>query len=193
MRETSFLGLTIQAGADLRAFLTMTRSPRAFLHVTRRMIRHFRDLALHGRAMQLRNGSALVARLMLSAQAAGVTLLTEAPALRLIAQNGRVTGAVLRMDGAEVPVQAICGVVLATGGFAHDAARRAALFPATIITPPSPPRAQPAMVWLWLRLWAPGRPPPWPAPAPGARSAWCAGPTGGWRPFPISSTGANPA
>ncbi|HBD92046.1 MAG: FAD-binding dehydrogenase [Rhodobacteraceae bacterium GWE1_64_9] len=129
LRETSFLGLTIQAGADLRAFLTMTRSPRAFLHVTRRMIRHFRDLALHGRAMQLRNGSALVARLMLSAQAAGVTLLTEAPALRLIAQNGRVTGAVLRMDGDEVAVQAARGVVLATGGFAHDATRRAALFP----------------------------------------------------------------
>lgn len=40
MRETSFWGLPIQAGADLRAFMTMTRSPRALLHVARRMMRH---------------------------------------------------------------------------------------------------------------------------------------------------------
>lgn len=130
LAETSFMGMTIQAGADLRAFMTMTRSPRAFAHVTRRFGRHLWDLARHGRGMQLRNGNALVARLMRLAADAGVELLVNAPAVRLVQQNGRVTGAVLATPGGEVAVQARRGVVLATGGFPHDAARRAAQFPA---------------------------------------------------------------
>lgn len=129
LRETSFWGLTIQAGADLRAFMSMTRQPRAFLHVARRMTRHLWDLARHGRAMQLRNGSALVARLIRSATDLGVELRTHSPAIRLTQQGARITGAVLRINGAEVTIQATRGVVLASGGFPHDSARRAAQFP----------------------------------------------------------------
>lgn len=126
LRETTFLGLTIQAGPDLSAFLNATRSPRAFAHVAGRVARHLRDLALHGRAMQLRNGSALVARLMRAAADAGVTFRVNAPALRLTSQDGRVTGAEL---GDGTTWHAARGVVLATGGYGHDAARRAATFP----------------------------------------------------------------
>lgn len=129
LRETTFWGLTIQAGADLRAFLSMTRQPRAFVHVARRMTRHMWDLARHGRAMQLRNGSALVARLMRAAADLGGEFRTSSPALRLVQESGRITGAVLEMNGAEVTVRARCGVVLASGGFPQDAARRAAQFP----------------------------------------------------------------
>ena len=39
LRETSFHGMTIQAGADLRAFMSMTRSFYAFTHVTARILR----------------------------------------------------------------------------------------------------------------------------------------------------------
>lgn len=130
LRETTFWGLTIQAGADLRAFMTMTRRPRAFTHVARRMTRHMCDLARHGRAMQLRNGSALVARLIRSAADLGVTFRTESPAIRLITEGDAVVGAILRHGGQEVAVRANCGVVLASGGFPHDLERRAALFPA---------------------------------------------------------------
>ena len=45
-----------------------------------RFLRHFRDLALHGRGMQLVNGNALAARLVRSALDLGVELRTEAPA-----------------------------------------------------------------------------------------------------------------
>lgn len=129
LRETSFWGLTIQAGADLRAFMTMTRKPRAFMHVTRRMTRHMWDLARHGRAMQLRNGSALVARLIRSATDLGVTFRTISPAVRLVQQGQRVTGAVLLVNGTEVTIHASQGVVLTSGGFPNDTARRAAQFP----------------------------------------------------------------
>ena len=126
LRETAFMGLPIQAGADLRAFMTMTRSPAAFLHVARRMARHLWDLARHGRAMQLRNGNALAARLIAAAAARGVELRTAAPARRLIIEGKRVVGAIVGEDA----VRAARGVVLAAGGFPHDAARRAAQFPA---------------------------------------------------------------
>ena len=72
MRETSFMGMPIMAGADLMAFLSMTRSFKSLLHVSRRFCRHLLDLAMHGRAMQLVNGVALVARLAKSAEKLGV-------------------------------------------------------------------------------------------------------------------------
>ncbi|UFN47677.1 FAD-dependent oxidoreductase [Roseomonas sp. OT10] len=130
LRETTFLGMTIQAGPDLAAFMNVTRSPRAFLHVTRRLGQHLLDLARHGRGMQLRNGIALVGRLLRSAAELGVDLRTDAPALRLLREEGRVCGAVLGSPAGEVEVRARRGVVLAAGGYPHDLARRQATFPA---------------------------------------------------------------
>jgi succinate dehydrogenase/fumarate reductase flavoprotein subunit len=129
MRETSLWGLPIQAGADLRAFLTATRKLKSFSHVLRRVARHLYDLARHGRAMQLANGSALVARLVVSGGALGVTFKHGCAATALLIEDGRVVGAMLRHDGKCVMVRAKRGVVVATGGFSNDAPRRAALFP----------------------------------------------------------------
>ena len=130
MRETTFMGMTIQAGPDLGAFMNVTRSPRAFAHAARRLGRHLIDLALHRRGMQLRNGLALVGRLLRSATDLGVDLRTSAPAVRLIQEGGAVRGAVLDTPEGEVEVRARRGVVLATGGFPHDLERRRAMFPA---------------------------------------------------------------
>jgi succinate dehydrogenase/fumarate reductase flavoprotein subunit len=88
MRETTFMGMTIQAGPDLAAFMNMTRSPRAFIHVTSRFGRHLVDLALHRRGMQLRNGLALIGRLLRSASDLGVDLRTSSPAVRLLREGG---------------------------------------------------------------------------------------------------------
>ena len=130
LRETTFLGLTIQAGPDLRAFMNVTRSPRAFAYVAKRVSRHVADLALHGRAMQLRNGLALAARLLRSAADKGVDLRPNARATRLLLVDGRVCGAALATPQGEVEARASRGVVLASGGFPHDDARRRATFPA---------------------------------------------------------------
>lgn len=129
LRETTFWGLTIQSGPDLRAFMTMTRSLPAFVHVVRRMARHLWDLARHGRAMQLRNGQALVARLIRSAADLGVTLRTGCPAVRLLTEGDRVIGAVLSSNGAEIAIRARRGVVLASGGFPHDLPHRSLAVP----------------------------------------------------------------
>ncbi|MBD8616457.1 FAD-dependent oxidoreductase [Pseudomonas putida] len=131
MRETSFLGMPIMAGADLSAFLTLTRSWRSLLHVSQRVGRHLFDLAWHGRAMQLRNGVALVARLAKSADDLGVLLWESAPVRRLSMQGSRVCGAVVETARGEVVINARKAVMLATGGFANDIERRRALFPRT--------------------------------------------------------------
>jgi succinate dehydrogenase/fumarate reductase flavoprotein subunit len=130
MRETTFIGLTIQAGPDLAAFMNVTRSPRAFLHVANRFGRHLVDLAVHRRGMQLRNGLALIGRLLRSATDLGIELRTSSPAVRLLQEGGAVCGAVLRGPNGETEVRARRGVVLAAGGFPHDRERRHRMFPA---------------------------------------------------------------
>jgi len=129
MRETSFLGLGIQAGPDLAAFMNMTRSVKAFIHVTRRFGRHVFDLLRYGRATQLVNGNALIARLARSATDLGVRILVSCPVKHLIMDDGMVRGAVVRQDDMETTIFARQGVILAAGGFPHDVERRKSLFP----------------------------------------------------------------
>jgi succinate dehydrogenase/fumarate reductase flavoprotein subunit len=129
MRETSFMGMPIMAGADLMAFLSMTRSIKSLLHVSKRFSRHLLDLAIYGRAMQLVNGVALVARLAKSAEKLGVQLIDSAPAKRLILEQGVVRGAVVSSAQGEFEIFAAKGVVLAAGGFPNDAQRCTALIP----------------------------------------------------------------
>ena len=129
LRETSFMGMPIQAGPDLRAFMTATRSVASALHVARRVGRHLWDLARHGRAMQLRNGNALIARLIRSALDAGVDLRVRHGLAQVTTTEGRATGALLDTPDGPVHVTAARGVVLASGGYPHDKARRNATFP----------------------------------------------------------------
>jgi len=81
--------------------------------------------------MQLVNGVALIGRLAKSAEKLGVTLIESAPAKRLIMENGAVRGAIVASARGDIEIRAARGVVLATGGFPHDANRRKALFPRT--------------------------------------------------------------
>lgn len=132
MPETAFLGMPIQAGADLMAFLTVTRSLRSAAYVARRVARHFYHLARYRRAMHWVNGVALIGRLVKSADALGVETWTASPAKRLIVDDGRVCGVtVATPDGGEVTLRARRGVMLAAGGFPNDIERRRRYFPRT--------------------------------------------------------------
>ena len=131
MSETSFMGMPIMAGADLAAFLSMTRSLKSLLHVSKRFCHHLWDLAIYGRAMQLVNGVALIARLAKSAEKLEVQLIESAPAKRLILEHGAVRGAVVSTAQGEIEIRTAKGVVLAAGGFPNDVQRRKALFPRT--------------------------------------------------------------
>ncbi len=82
---------------------------------------------LGGRALKrdyVAGGQALAAGLYAGVLKAGIPVWTDTSLIRLITEDGRVTGAVLQQDGNEVTVTARQGVVLAAGGFDHDMAMR---------------------------------------------------------------------
>ena len=55
----SLWGMGIAAGPDIGNFFNATRKPRAAVYTVRRIMRHLRDLALHGRGRHLVSGNAL--------------------------------------------------------------------------------------------------------------------------------------
>lgn len=128
-RETAFLGMPIQAGPDLGAFLNATRKPQALLHATRRILRHGWEMARYGQATTLLNGVALTARLFDVADRAGARFALSTAATELLYANGRVTGAVLEGPQGPSALMARRGVVLATGGISASPSLRSAYFP----------------------------------------------------------------
>lgn len=120
----SLAGMGIAGGADMAAFFNATSSAKAAMHVSKRLLRHGRDLLLHRRGLQLVNGNALVARLLRSALDLDVCLLTDLAATGLLGDDDRITGA--RFANGQ-RVRARRGVILACGGFPHDRQRIAQL------------------------------------------------------------------
>ncbi|MEV7135714.1 FAD-dependent oxidoreductase [Arthrobacter sp. NPDC093128] len=131
--ETSFLGMGIMAGPDLTKFLSASQGNiQGLFHATWRVGFHLLDLITHRRNMQLVNGTALTGRLLKSADDLGVDIRVSTPATRLLTNEaGKVTGAVVDSAAGSYTINASRGVVLATGGFPNDIARRKALFPKT--------------------------------------------------------------
>jgi succinate dehydrogenase/fumarate reductase flavoprotein subunit len=129
LHETTLWGMGIASGTELRHFLNALHKPASFWHVTKLVLRHGRDLLVHRRGTRLVNGNALIGGLAQSAFDLGVQIRVNSPAVRLLQSEGRVTGAVVQTPNGEVSIQARCGVVLATGGFPHDPARKQQLLP----------------------------------------------------------------
>ncbi|MDR5817833.1 FAD-dependent oxidoreductase [Caballeronia sp. LZ033] len=129
LAETTVAGMAIASGADLTHFLNATRSAASAWHVARRFAAFAWQKLRYGRSMHLVNGNALVARLLKSAEDGGVDLRTRAKAVTLLHGTTRVTGARVEIDGVPHDVLAKRGVVLACGGYPHDAARQARTFP----------------------------------------------------------------
>lgn len=130
--EFTFLGMAIEAGADLNAFLTATRSLRSAGRVVSRFSGHLYDLVRCGRGMRLVNGNALVARMIAcAAQLEGdrLRLHTNHAVVRLIRDASAVDGLVVSTPAGTREVRAARGVVLACGGFPHDIRRIQELFP----------------------------------------------------------------
>ena len=123
MPESTFMGMGLNSGPDLKHFLNATKSPRSALFVASRILAHGRDVMVHGRGVRLVNGNALAARLLKTVLDRGIPLWPSSPAVELLKENGRIIGAVVKKDGKTVRVDARDGVVLAAGGFPQDAER----------------------------------------------------------------------
>ena len=113
----TFMGMMFNSSnADIKHFFNATKNPASFAYVARRMVKHFSEVARYGRGVQVTSGNALAARLAKSVFDLDIPLYTETPAEELIVEDGRVCG--VRVPGARLTARK--GVVIATGGFAHD-------------------------------------------------------------------------
>ncbi len=119
-------GMMISSG-EVRSFLNPFQSFASLKHVLRRLSRYARDRLGYRRGTELSGGSALIARLLKSLRNYGAEIWPACPVIDLIKEGGRVTGAILKQSKSEIRVRALRGVILATGGFAHNASLRTEL------------------------------------------------------------------
>jgi succinate dehydrogenase/fumarate reductase flavoprotein subunit len=120
MPELCVLGRMMVDGVDVFHLMNMTRSFTSLIHATGRFLGFVRDLLRHGRGARLVMGNALMGRLLRSALDVGVTLWTNAPVCDLVMEGGRVAAVILVRDGVTHSIRVRRGVVLGSGGFAHD-------------------------------------------------------------------------
>src|SRR5690606_30595709 len=118
--ELTVFGMMLGSGAEIKHFMRAFKSPASFAYVARRLARHFLDVLRHGRGMTLTNGNALAGRLAKAGMDLNIPVWLSAPVTRLLFEDGRVTGAIVRREGRELRVRASAGVVLACGGFPYD-------------------------------------------------------------------------
>ena len=127
--ELTVFGMMLGSGPEIRHFMRAFRSLESFVFVVKRLGRHALDVMRHGRGMTLTNGNALAGRLARAAMDLQLPVWLSSPVKQLLVEHDGVKGAFVERDGVRTLVRARRGVVLACGGFPHDIARRAQLFP----------------------------------------------------------------
>ncbi|MCB5410399.1 FAD-dependent oxidoreductase [Pseudogemmobacter faecipullorum] len=128
-KDFTILGGMPLGRPDIFHFLRLTRSAKSALYATKRVMRYFLDRLTAGRNTRLVMGAAVAGRLAHSVFAQNIPLCTGHELLALIRDpQGRVCGAKVKGPKGVRTVTARRGVVLAAGGFAHDQARRNAVF-----------------------------------------------------------------
>jgi 3-oxosteroid 1-dehydrogenase len=76
-------------------------------------------------------GNSLQGRMLHAALKAGVDIRTEYPVKEIVVANGRAAGIVATKDGAEMKINAVLGVLINAGGFAHNQEMRDQYIPGT--------------------------------------------------------------
>lgn len=114
---------------DIYHFLRMTRSAKSAAHATRIVLRYFRDRLAWRRNTRLVMGAAVSGRLAETVFSLGIPLFTGHELIRLVKSDaGRVIAAEVKGPTGVIRIDTARGVVLAAGGFPHDASRRAQHF-----------------------------------------------------------------
>jgi 3-oxosteroid 1-dehydrogenase len=116
------LGLAVMTN-EARSLSNYNRSSRAFAISARVVLRTY--AARLRRQVLLTNGASLIAQILQAAIAAGAQIRTDAPLDEIVVEGGRVVGVRALHDGEPVQIRARQGVVLASGGFAHNPEMRA--------------------------------------------------------------------
>lgn len=128
--EFMLMGGMMVGKLDIVSLLGRYRSLANFRHSASIVLRYLTDRLRFRRGTRLVMGNALVGRLYHSLKQRNVPVLFEAPIGDFVrGDDGAVLGAVLKTGDGEKRVRARKGVVLATGGFAHNPKYREAFMP----------------------------------------------------------------
>jgi succinate dehydrogenase/fumarate reductase flavoprotein subunit len=126
----TFIGMMFNSSnEDLKHFFRATRSLKSATYVAKRLVSHFKDLALYRRGVQITSGNALAARLAKTTFDLQIPLLTCTAGRQLIVEQGTIRGALVRDSEGEYRISTRRAVVLACGGFPHDIERTARAYP----------------------------------------------------------------
>ncbi len=115
--------------ADLAPLIGRFKSPANFIYAAKLFARYLLDRLRFPRGTRILMGNALVARLFHSLRKRNVPILFDAAIVDLVGDATGVSGARLRVAGRDVVIKARKGVVLATGGYAHNKAMRDRFMP----------------------------------------------------------------
>ena len=129
IREFLVFGGMMVGKPDIAPLIGRFKSVRNFVYAARLFARYLTDRLRYPRGTRLMMGNALVARLFYSLRKRNVPILFGASLKDLTGDRLRVTGARLTTTGSELVVKARRGVVLATGGYAHNNAFRERYMP----------------------------------------------------------------
>ncbi|HTT48223.1 MAG TPA: FAD-dependent oxidoreductase, partial [Pseudolabrys sp.] len=122
--EYMLFGGMMIAKADIPPLVGRFKSLKNFAHAARLMARYLLDRLRYPRGTRLTMGNALTARLFYSLKERGIEILFDAPIAAVDCHDGRVVGATVTTADGEISVTARKGVVLATGGYGHNARYR---------------------------------------------------------------------
>ncbi|MEJ8814037.1 FAD-dependent oxidoreductase [Variovorax ureilyticus] len=128
--EFTVLGGMMVDRTDINHLLGMSRSVASLRHSAKILGRHAADRLRHARGTRLVMGNALVARLLYSlAQRDDVSLTLDTSVERIERTGNSIESIVLKQGDTRRTVRIHGGVVLASGGFNRDPARRDAMLP----------------------------------------------------------------
>ncbi|CAO3436949.1 FAD-binding protein [Azospirillum doebereinerae] len=118
---------------DIPRLIGRFKSVANFTYSAKLFFRFLSDRVKHPRGTRIVMGNALVARLFYSLRKRKVPIRFDTAIREILREDGRadgrVIGAVVESGGSTLRVRARKGVVLATGGFAHNKEFRAAFMP----------------------------------------------------------------
>lgn len=131
--EYLVLGGMMVTVTDANKILARYRSWDGFTHAVKLVARYAVDrLAMRRRGTRLVVGNALAARFYASLLKLNVPVWRGVQVIELLKEDGRVVGAQVMRNGQAVKVRTRKGVVLATGGYPHNARLRQRYFSAGV-------------------------------------------------------------
>jgi succinate dehydrogenase/fumarate reductase flavoprotein subunit len=128
--EFTILGGMMVNRLDIPHLRKVGRSLRSTLRAMRLVSQYALQRLRAPRGTTLHLGNALAARLYASLLTRGVDILFGTSVERLLIEGDAITGVRIKGASGSRPIVARKGVVLATGGFSHDARLRETFFPA---------------------------------------------------------------